>query len=157
MKSGALKPGALKLGALFALLPLAFPAIAVGGEVPVPRITVYAGDTITEAMLVDRAAPGTIKPGAFFDGREAVLGKVALRTLFPGQPIPVNALRTPYAVTQGSPVLLVYEARGLSITARGTALQSGAVGQTVSVRNTSSGVTVIGIARPNGAVQVGAE
>jgi flagellar basal body P-ring formation protein FlgA len=133
-------------------------ALADGGEVPVPRITLYPGDVIVNEMLVDRKiAPGSPKAGAVFETREAVLGKVARRTLFAGQPIPVNGIRDPYAVTQGSPVLIVFETDSLVITARGTALQSGKVGDPVSVRNVSSGAVVVGIARADGSVCVGTQ
>ena len=131
-------------------------ALADGGEVPVPRITLYPGDVIVNEMLIDRKiAPGSPKAGAVFETRDAVLGKVARRTLFANQPIPVNGIRDPYAITQGSPVLIVYEAGGLIITARGTALQSGGAGDPVSVRNVSSGAIIIGTARADGSVRVG--
>jgi flagellar basal body P-ring formation protein FlgA len=131
-------------------------ALADGGEVPVPRITLYPGDIIVNEILVDRKiAPGSPRAGAVFESRESVLGKVARRTLFAGQPIPVNGIREPYAVTQGAPVLIVFEANGLVITARGTALQSGGVGDAVSVRNISSGAIIVGSAQADGSVRVG--
>jgi flagella basal body P-ring formation protein FlgA len=133
-------------------------ALADGGEIPVPRITLYPGDIIVNEMLVDRKiAPGSPKAGAVFETREPVLGKVARRTLLAGQPIPVNGIRDPYAITQGSPVLIVFEAEGVLITARGTALQSGGAGDPVSVRNVSSGAIIIGTARADGSVRVGTQ
>jgi flagellar basal body P-ring formation protein FlgA len=133
-------------------------ALADGGEIPVPRITLYPGDVIVNEMLIDRKiVTGSSKAGAVFESREAVLGKVARRTLLAGQPIPVNGIRDPYAVNQGAPVLIVFEADGLVITARGTALQSGGAGDQVSVRNVSSGTTIIGIVRADGSVRVGTQ
>lgn len=156
-----------RASAAAALLPLlaaaTLQAAAEEDGPPVPRITLYAGDAITNEVLADRkappgnfnASPGSFNAKAVYTSREAVVGKVARRTLFAGQPIPVNALREPYAVTQGSPVLIVFETSNMTISARGSALQSGAVGDTVQVRNVSSGAIITGVARADGSVRVG--
>ena len=36
-----------------------------------------------------------------YEAREALVGKVARRTLLPGQPIPISAIRDPYLVIAG--------------------------------------------------------
>ena len=51
-----------------------------------------------------RRAPSSPTPWhapTILEAREALIGKVARRTLLPGQPIPVSAIRDPYLVTQG--------------------------------------------------------
>ena len=51
-------------------------------------------------------------------------------------------------------VKLVYIDGGLTISAVGMALQDGAAGDFVKVRNDDSGVTVTGVVQPDGAVRV---
>jgi flagella basal body P-ring formation protein FlgA len=51
-------------------------------------------------------------------------------------------------------VSLVYIEGGLSISAVGMALQDGAAGDFVKVRNDDSGVTVTGVVQADGAVRV---
>ena len=51
-------------------------------------------------------------------------------------------------------VNLVYSDGDLSISAVGMALQDGAVGDFVRVRNDDSGITVTGVVQPDGDVRV---
>jgi flagella basal body P-ring formation protein FlgA len=83
-----------------------------------------------------------------------VIGKMARRTLLPGTAIPLAGVDVPRLVVNGAQVDLVYIDGGLSISAVGMALQDGAAGDSVKVRNDDSGVTVTGVVQPDGAVRV---
>jgi len=140
-----------------ALLALALglaPAGATEMRAPSPRAIIYPGDLIRDDMLVDAPLTAPASSGPVALGAEDIVGMVARRTLLPGQSIPINALAAPRVVRAGSAVKLVYIDGGLEITTVGSALQDGAVGQRVQVRNDDSGVTVSGRVRPDGAVQV---
>lgn len=131
-------------------------ARAAGIEVPVPRVTVYPGTVIEAAMLGERAF--RLSPAAqesTISSREALVGKVARQTLLPGRPITTGSIREPYAVTQGEAALVVFQSGALTITINGLALQSGAVGDAVSVRNVDSGRLIKGTVGADGAVHVG--
>src|SRR6185295_4381864 len=70
-------------------------------ELPVPRVTIYPGDVIGEEHLTERAfIAHTVARSTVFDARQAVVGKVARRTLLPGQPILIAGVRDPYVVVQ---------------------------------------------------------
>ena len=93
--------------------------------------------------------------GPFAETRSAVIGKMARRTLLPGHGdsrSPGSTIRV--LVVNGAQVKLVYIDGGLSISAVGMALQDGAAGDSVKVRNDDSGVTVTGVVQPDGAVRV---
>ncbi|MCL4765797.1 MAG: flagellar basal body P-ring formation protein FlgA [Hyphomicrobiaceae bacterium] len=139
----------------FAVLAAAMPVRAAGLPLPVPRITLYPGDAIRADHLVDKVFDANL-PGrsAVLQTREDLVGKVARRTLLPGQPIPVNALREPYLVVQGRTVLVVLEADGLIITGYAVALQSGGLGDVISLRNIDSGSGIKGAVQPDGSVRV---
>jgi flagella basal body P-ring formation protein FlgA len=135
------------------------PAPAPAGEtltLPVPKLTIYPGDTIGDDWLVDRefTAEFVAARPSLVESREAIVGKVARRTLLPGAPVPSSAVGERKLVVQGGKVRIVFEDGGLSIVAFGTALQSGIVGAVVQVRNLDSGVTITGIVEADGSVRV---
>jgi flagellar basal body P-ring formation protein FlgA len=134
---------------------VAHPGLEAELVLPVPSVTIYPGEVINEELLSQRAfIAHTVARATVFDGRQEVIGKVARRTLLQGQPILISAVRDAYVVTQGKPVLLVFEAGGLTITSNALALQNGSAGDVVSVRNIDSGVTVTGTIATDGSVRV---
>ena len=137
------------------VLGLALPsAYAAEMRAPSPKAIIYPGDVLREDMLVDAPLTASASSGPVALGAEDVVGLVARRTLLPGQSIPMSALAAPRVVRAGSAVKIVYIDGGLEIVASGSALQDGAVGQRVQVRNDDSGVTISGRVRADGAVQV---
>jgi flagella basal body P-ring formation protein FlgA len=126
-------------------------------DLPVPRTTIYPGETISAEQLAERAfLAHTVTRSTVFDNREGLIGKVARRTLLPGQPVPVNAIRDPYLVILGKGALVVFEADGLTITMQAVALQNGVAGDVVTLRNPDSGVVIQGLVDRDGTVRMGA-
>ena len=133
------------------------PLQAAGISIPVPRITLYPGDAIRSDHIIDRVFSARSRQGsAVHRNREEVIGKVARRTLLPGQPIPVNAVREPFLVVQGRTVQIVFREGPLTITGYAVALQSGGSGEMIRVRNVDSGTIVKGVIEPDGSIRVGA-
>jgi flagellar basal body P-ring formation protein FlgA len=130
---------------------------AAGTLLPVPGITLYPGDIITEQALVDREFPedSVLSKTAAARSRADLVGKVSRRTLLPGQPIPPNAVGAPTVVANGTKVQILFEEETLRILALGTALQSGSAGEVISVRNIASGLTVSGTVQADGTIHVG--
>jgi len=133
-------------------------ALAAGGEaknLPVPNITIYPGDKIKDDWLVERDfSANAISMRIVVDRREGLVGKIARRTLLPGVPVPVTAVSEPRLVTNGEKVKMVYTEGGLTITAYGSALQAGAAGDVVTVRNLDSGLTISGIVQTDGSILI---
>jgi flagella basal body P-ring formation protein FlgA len=124
-------------------------------ELPVPRAVIYPGDVLSEESLVSRAfIAHTVARSTIHEAREALVGKVAKRTLLPGQPIPVSAIRDPYLVTQGKTAMVVFEWGGLVITTNALALQNGGVGDVVSLRNLDSGAVIRGTVASDGSIRL---
>jgi flagella basal body P-ring formation protein FlgA len=144
-------------GALLTALFPALPAPAAELQLPVPRVTIYPGDAIGDEHLAERAfIAHTVARGTVYDRRQAVVGKVARRTLLPGQPIPIAGTRDPFVVAQGSLALVVFEASGLTITTNAVALQNGGVGDMVTLRNVDSGTIIKGMVASDGTIRLGA-
>lgn len=149
--------GLIARGAAAALLVLAFASAATAEErrLPVPAVTIRSGEVIKDEMITERAfAPNLLGVALFIEGRQTVVGRMARRSLLPGQPIPTNAVEDPWAVARGAIVKVIVEDSGLSIATYGSAMQSGAAGALIPVRNTDTGVIIRGIVQPDGTVKV---
>ena len=129
-------------------------ARAIDDAMPAARVIIYPGDIIRDDMLTD--IPVRNEPfGPFARDHSEVVGKAARLTLLPGRPIPLRGVDNPRIVVNGSQVKLVYIDGGLSIMATGAALQDGTIGEMVKVRNSDSGVTIVGKVMADGTVRVG--
>lgn len=122
----------------------------------VPNVTIYPGDVIGDAQIVERAfAPGATGKLPVVEQRTLVVGKVARRTLLPGKPIPLHGLKDPDVVARGGAVLAMFKVGGLIITSTVTPLRSGQVGDVIEARNTDSGQIIRGVVQADGTLRVG--
>ncbi len=126
-----------------------------GVMLPVPAVTLYPGDVISDAHLVDRAF--RVAGRVSIDNRLAVVGKVARRTLLPGQPIPLNAVDDPKVVRRGVPAQVIFRESDLVITGIVEPMASASVNEMVKARNPDTGLMVVGIVQPDGTIRVGSE
>ncbi len=144
-----------RLALLAALGAIAATAKADDILVPAARIVIYPGNFVGDDALEDVPLSRAGAGGPFALSRVDVIGKTARRTLLPGQAIPLAAVENPRLIRNGAAVTLVYIDGALTITTIGDALQDGALGETVKVRNADSGVTVRGQVRSDGSILVG--
>lgn len=122
---------------------------------PVPAVTLYPGDVISDAHLVDRAFRSAARVS--IDNRLAIVGKVARRTLLPGQPIPLNAVDDAKVVRRGVPTQVVFREADLVITGIVEPMQSASVNEMVKARNPDTGLMVVGVVQADGTIRVGSE
>jgi flagella basal body P-ring formation protein FlgA len=149
--------GSIVRGLAAVLLVLVSARLAAAEEkrLPVPAVSIRAGELIRDDMITERAfAPNLLGVALFIEGRQTLVGRMARRSLLPGQPIPTNAVDEPWAVARGAIVKVIVEDSGLSIVTYGSAMQSGAAGTLIPVRNTDTGVIIRGIVQPDGTVKV---
>jgi flagella basal body P-ring formation protein FlgA len=151
----------MKAGILLSLLLAVAPSLAAADPVeterlPVPAVTIYPGDTITENMVTDRDFPlGTAARYPVAVATAEVAGKVARRTLLPGRLIALSSVAVPERIARGKVVRAVLERDGLVISASVLALQSGPVGAVIEARNIDSGKILVGVVEPDGTLRVG--
>lgn len=131
------------------------PAVEPSQILPMPRVTIYPNDTITDEMLGDRDYFGDGKGHAVFKTREGLVGKVSKQTLLPNAPIPVNAVREPFAIKLGQPAVVIFQSGQLVISGTAVPLQPGSVGEIIALRNMDSNTTIRGIVQADGTVRVG--
>ena len=128
-------------------------AFAQEPSLPVPRAVIYPGDMITEAMIEERATDDA-RPSVL-RSRAALVGRIARRTLLPGQPIPASAVEQARLVAVGAQVKIIFTEGGLQIVAYGVAQQPGGAGDLIRVRNLDSGLFVTGRVQGDGSIRVG--
>jgi flagella basal body P-ring formation protein FlgA len=148
----------LKRAALAALVPAMF-AVSVAhaetlGFAVVPTQIIYPGEQIDAKRLKLVEVTNRNLALGYASDVNQVEGLVTTRTLLPGRTIMVGGLKQPSAVKRGDKILLVYDNGVLRITAAGTPLAEGAVGELIQVRNTDTGVILSGTIMPDRSVLV---
>lgn len=133
-------------------------AQSAGGSraMPVTTITIYPGETIKEGVIEMREfSAHALGRAPVVADLPALIGKVARRTLLPGQLVPRNAIEEPRLVERGRSVQVVFAEAGMTIIGIASALEAGSVGERVRARNLDSGVTIVGTVQPDGTLRVG--
>ncbi|MDX2264367.1 MAG: flagellar basal body P-ring formation chaperone FlgA [Hyphomicrobiales bacterium] len=136
--------------ALFAAL-FAAPSAAEPLTVPVPRETIYPGDVITQDMIAMRGFQRrSVQEKLVALDAAAVVGSAARRTLVAGLPIPLASLGKPHLVKQGQTAVIMFEYGGLRITATVVALEAGAAGDAIKVRNSDTSAVITAVIQADG-------
>jgi flagellar basal body P-ring formation protein FlgA len=104
-------------------------------EVIVPTRTIQRGEIIlpqdVRKARLDRREVGR----EYQPEMPRIIGQAARKVLAAGTPIADSDLTSPEVVERNSSVLIIYEGDGITLTARGKAMTSGASGDLVSVMN----------------------
>lgn len=129
-------------------------AAAETQQLPVPKITIYPGDAISAELLTLKTFAGHTEPGPVVLSTEALMGKVARRTLIAGNPIPPTYVRDREVIQKGKPVRVVFSDGGLTISSVAIPLQAGGVGDVLTLRNVDSGTIIKGVVEADGTIRV---
>jgi flagella basal body P-ring formation protein FlgA len=107
-------------------------------EVPVLRRMVRSGDVIGLGDVEIRDFPLMhTRPDTITD-LATLIGKSPLRSISPQRPIRLHEIVEPTVVKKNSVVQMRYALPGMEISATGQAVDDGAVGEIINVRNTDS-------------------
>jgi flagella basal body P-ring formation protein FlgA len=107
-------------------------------ELPVPVIRLPAGTVAgPEDVRMARVHVASVHAEVARD-LAAVVGMQLKQQAAPGVPIPLAELMQPTQISRGDPVRILLEVSGLSLSGQAIALESGAVGERIRVRNVSS-------------------
>ncbi|WP_337266091.1 flagellar basal body P-ring formation chaperone FlgA [Oryzifoliimicrobium ureilyticus] len=127
------------------------------GYAVIPTVIIYPGDTISPADLQEVEVTNPNLAGDYAKSIDQVRGLISKKTLLPGRTISMSALREPFTVTRGANIRLVFSIGAMTISAAGTPLEDGFIGQLIRVRNMDSGVIVSGTVLADGTVHVAAK
>lgn len=112
------------------------------------------GRVISPADLeTERMAVSQVPPGAITDMTELV-GLVAQRNIFPGQPITSRNVTSPTLIRRNQPVAFVTGGTGVQVSGRAIAVSDARAGDMVMLRAVNSKETFQGVVQANGVVLV---
>jgi flagella basal body P-ring formation protein FlgA len=148
------RPARILAAALAIGAGMAGAAAAETQHLPVPKITLYPGDVIGAEVLTLKSFVTGAELGPVTQTLEALIGKVARRTLIAGQPIPQTYVRARELIQKGKPIRVVFSDGGLTISSVAIPLQAGSAGDVLSLRNVDSGTVIKGIVGADGTVRV---
>ena len=121
-----------------------------------PKAVVYPGDVVSESMVMKVRFRVRPRSGSTFVREfDQIVNMVARRTLVPGRPIHLSSLREAYVVNRGDSLTMIFSNAGLSIVGTVVALQPGATGKRIRVRNVDTGVVVSGVVQADGTIRAG--
>ena len=118
-------------------------------ERPVERGAVLQAADLTTLRRPKAQGGGITEPAA-------VIGLAARHPLRPGQPLSATDLMKPEIVARNETVTLIYQAPGITLTLRGLAQDSGALGDTIGVLNVQTKRVVQGVISGPGKVTMSA-
>lgn len=118
---------------------------------------IYPGQTVTLSMIKEVKLK-RIMPNAdrAIQNLEQIVGQVATQTILPNRLIFPTALTERNIIEAGDRVMVKYDTDTVSISLRATALEDGADGDSIRVRNADSGRIFVGTITEHGIVVVGA-
>ncbi len=123
-------------------------------EIPVLAQRIRPGEVIGANDIAWRSLPESRLDDSIVTDADELLGMSVRRALSADQPVRAGDLRLPVIVPRGTTVSMVLESPGLHVTARGRALEDGALGQTVRIVNVDSNRTVDAVVIGAGAVAI---
>lgn len=114
-------------------------------QVPVLKHLVRVGDVIAANDIdYQRIAPGEVRDNVITDAN-ALIGKSPKHTLMQGRPIRQDEISSPTVLRKGTRVTMVYRSDNLEIRTLGEALDNGAKGDVVRVKNLTSKAIINGV------------
>lgn len=94
------------------------------------------------------------KPGVYASRPEEVVGRSLRKNLSQGEPVLLNLISSVPIIERGKSVTIVVHSGGLTVRARGEALESGGLGDTIKVRNVSGKTVVSAVVTGKDTVEV---
>jgi len=110
-------------------------AIVAVRDIPKGKV-ISLGDVRREKLPSSKVVGGVLT-------LDSVLGKVAKRDIRAGEVVKERDLEPNFVVKRGRPVRIIYEANGIHVELPAIALENGAVGDIIKVRNVSTGKVIV--------------
>ncbi|MFO1113133.1 MAG: flagellar basal body P-ring formation chaperone FlgA [Rhodospirillales bacterium] len=123
-------------------------------QLPVPNRPLPAGRPIAAGDREWVAAGDRPLAGNVARDPAEMIGRLPRRSLQQGAPVNTADLKRPVVVARGTLVTILLGTPTMRLTARGQALDEGAVGDTIRVANAQSRTVVGGVVRADGQVEV---
>ncbi len=123
-------------------------------EIPIAARGILRGHVVEPGDVVMARLNVAALPRDISDDSSRIIGLQTNADIPPGEVFRAKSLEVPMVVTSGQRITLMVRSGGLEVTASGEALESGAMGQAIKVRNVDSKRTVVGTIIDSGLVEV---
>lgn len=124
--------------------------ISLPVQIQIFKTVAVSSELLTKGKIVQASDIALIKQNiaalsqGYYERPEDIVGKVVTRPISQGTLIKPSMLQEAILVKRGSAVNIISQGKGIRVQALGTAMQDGTKGQTVTVKNKSSNLTVEG-------------
>lgn len=126
----------------------------VMASIPVLKRQVHSGEVITaDDVIYDKQSSRHLRKDTVTDSKD-LIGKSPKNVISQGRPIREAEISNPAVLLKGTHITMVYRSRNLEIRTTGEALDSGAKGDVVRIRNLSSKSIVEGVVENGDRVHV---
>lgn len=123
-------------------------------EVPVLKHQVSRNDLIEPTDIVTKVVPQRLVRKDTVTDAKQLVGQSPRMGVSPDRPIRMGEINAPQVVKKGQPVAITYTSKYMSLKTSGTALQDGAKGDLIRVKNDKSEKAVSGRVAGDGRVEV---
>lgn len=123
-------------------------------QVPVLKRRMQSGEIISEEDIAWEAVPSAHLRKSTAHDLPALVGKSPRRSISAGRPIRLDEIAGPTVIEKGKQVTLVFSTPRLSIKTLGEAMENGAKGDVVKVKNVASNALVTGTVMDSGMVRI---
>lgn len=141
---------------LIVCLVFSVPAVAATDVATAVRV-IYPGQTISADMLkivtLNREMPNADRAIGHLDD---LIGKVATKTILPNRLIFSSAVAESAIIEAGQEIQVLYSTNSITISMEAVALEDGAKGDFIRIRNRDSARIIVGRVAEDGVVHVGA-
>ncbi len=122
--------------------------------IPVLTRSILRGEVIQARDIELESLPRhQIRPGILLTESE-LIGMAARRSLQTGRPLRIDDIEPPKLVRRNTPVIIVYQTEGMTLSIRGRAIADGAMGEMVGVMNVRSSRIIEGVVTGPGRVAI---
>jgi flagella basal body P-ring formation protein FlgA len=111
-------------------------------RLPVLKTSLKNGQVITPENVTWTTVKSTSLRNDYVTSIDDMVGATPRRSLAAGEIVRGDALEMPRMVSRGDMVTMIFRQGGMYLTAKGRALDDGAIGQTIKVSNTGSNRTI---------------
>lgn len=104
------------------------------GTWPTAAMRITTGSEITEEMLTTTRGNLSVLPATTLRDADEIVGRIARRTLIPGQPVRRHDVRSIPVVERGQAVTVESGGTGFVVRRQGKALDTGAMGESIRIQ-----------------------
>jgi flagellar basal body P-ring formation protein FlgA len=96
---------------------------------------ISSGESVAQDALLKKNVEIADLRADYARNPEDVIGKMAIKTILPGEPLTLDVVKEPFLIKHGETVNLRLERNGIILNSTGRAEQDGRLGQVIRVRN----------------------